>query len=420
MSRKLRLTLLCAVLFVLGIARLGPRYDEHGRFPENNETIRLARSLAFRGQFANPFRLAETGPSAYLSPGCPALLGLVVRLFGTGAEGYYVFQFSAAAAMAAQLALLPVLSETLGIGWCPGILACVIGLIPPLLTFPDWEPSYAGLLIVLATIFWWKFLREPKSSGRSAALFGVIAGILLLTSASAFSVLAVWFAHWLWRSRLSIFRNGGWAALLIPVVMLTPWTVRNYAAFHRFIPFRTAFGLALAVSDNDCAPVGVRQSERNGCLMRESPNHNVEEAQRARALGEAQYNTEKLHEAMRWITTNPRRFASLTLQRVFAFWFPFETSPWRDLTALGRRRERVTIYVMTILSFLGMALLMKFNRAAFSVLASWLVVFPLIYYVVLFEDRYRYPILWATLVSGAYPLCLAARSASVFGRAAKR
>jgi hypothetical protein len=410
MPKKLKIALLFVALFAGGIVRLAPHYDERGRFPEHAEAIHLARSLAFRGEFANPFRLLQTGPSAHSSPAFPAFLALIIRVFGTGAKGNYAFQFAAAAALAAELALLPVLTETMGLGLCPGILACAIGLLPPLLTFPDWEASYAGLLIVLVTILWWTVISKPEPSWSSAVLLGVTAGVLLLTSASAFSVLAVWSVYFAWKFRLD-FRKGRWAALLIPIVMLMPWTVRNYVVFHRVIPFRLALGLELASSFNDCAPVGMRQSEKIGCFAQRSPNHNFEEAQKARALGEAQYNTEKLHEAYRWIAANPRRFISLTVQRIYAFWLPFEVdSPLQQLIIEGRRRERLTIYVMTILSVLGLPLLMKSNRTAGFVLASWLLVFPLIYYLHLFEDRYRYPILWVTLVSGSYPLCLGLRS----------
>jgi hypothetical protein len=409
MRKQLKIALLFVALFGGGIVRLAPHYDERGQFPEHAEAIHLARSLAFRGEFANPFRLLPTGPSAHSSPAFPAFLALIIRVFGTGAKGNYAFQFAAAAALAVELALLPVLTEAMGWGLCPGLLACAIGLLPPLFTFPDWEASYAGLLIVLVTIFWWTFVSRPQPSWSSAVLLGVTAGILLLTSASAFSVLAVWFIYLLWKSQLG-FRKKCWAVVLIPVAMLMPWTVRNYIVFHRVIPFRLALGLELASSYNDCAPVGMRQSEKIGCFGQRSPNHNLEEAQKARALGEAQYNSEKFQEAYRWVVANPGRFSTLTLQRIYAFWFPYETdSPLQQLTIQGRRKERLTIYAMTVLSVLGLPLLMKSNRTASFVVASWLLVFPLIYYLHLFEDRYRYPVLWATLVSGSYPLCLVLR-----------
>jgi len=410
MPKKLRVALLFVVLFVGGIVRLAPHYDPRGRFPEHAEAIHLARSLAFRGEFANPFRLVQTGPSAHSSPAFPAFLALIIRVFGTGAEGNYAFQLAAAAALAAELALLPVLTETMGLGVRPGLLACAIGLLPPLLTFPDWEASYAGLLIVLVTILWWTLISKPEPAWSSAVLLGVTVGILLLTSASAFSVLAVWFTYLLWKFRLG-FTKKCWAVVLIPVAMLMPWVVRNYVVFHRVIPFRLALGLELASSYNDCAPVGMRESEKIGCFGQRSPNYNLGEAQKARALGEAQYDSEKFQQAYHWIVANPRRFSSLTVQRIYAFWFPFEAdSPVQQLIIQGRRRERLTIYVMTILSVLGLPLLMKSNRTVALTLASWLLFFPLIYYLHLFEDRYRYPILWATLVIGSYPLCLGLRS----------
>ena len=408
MSKRIKfVALLC--LFLLGVARLRPHYDAAKGIPDP-ETLRLARSLALDGQFANPFRLAKTGPSAYLSPGFPAFLALLIRIFGTGPAAAYAMQLSAAVACSAQLAILPVLAESLGLGWFCGIIACLIGLLPPILTFPDWEMSYAGLLIVLATILWTIFLKDTRPL-TSSLILGAVSGLLLLTTASAFAVWAAWSAYALWRFRHRILQHHRWAALAIPLAILAPWTARNYVVFHRFAPFRTALGLALSVSNNDCASVGVRQSEASGCLALHSPNFNLEEAERAQAVGEAEYNREKFQQVTSWIAAHPQRFTSLTLQRVLAFWFPFESSsPLRDLQMPGRRKERFTIYVMTALSIPGLIVLWTRNSFAAYVLGSWLVFFPGIYYVALFEDRYRYPILWVTLICGSYALCSAGRT----------
>ena len=412
LSKRAKLALLCLLLFAIGIARLRPNYDGSKQLPLHPEAIHLARSLAFHGQFANPFRLLDTGPSAYLSPGFPAFLALLIHMFGTGAKADYIFCFAAAAATAAELALLPALTSVMGLGSSLGIVACVIGLIPPILTFPEWEPAYAGLLIVLVTILWWLFLTNPEGSWILSVLLGVTAGTLLMTSATAFAVLAVWFGYFLWKFHGDTLRMRRFAvASLITIAMLSPWTVRNYIAFHRFIPFRTALGLALASSDNDCASVGVRESETTGCFGEHSPNHNLKEAAQARVLGEAAYNAAKLHDALQWIVAHPRRFGALTLGRISAFWFPHETnSLLGELTApRGRRRERFIIYLTTILSIFGIASLRKANPAACIVLGSWLLLFPLIYYIALFEDRYRYPVLWVTFILAAHPLCLGAR-----------
>jgi hypothetical protein len=76
LSKFSKLSFLVSVLFEVGLIRLWPHYDANAKFPEHPEAIHLARSLAFHQQFADPFRLVATGPSAYLSRisifSCPA------------------------------------------------------------------------------------------------------------------------------------------------------------------------------------------------------------------------------------------------------------------------------------------------------------------------------------------------------------
>ena len=235
-------------------------------------------------------------------------------------------------------------------------------------------------------------------------LLGVVAGALLLTSATVLPALAFWAAYAGWKFRSDVFRGGRWAAPLIVIAMLAPWTARNYFVFHRFIPLRSALGLALEASENDCAPVGVTQSEDSGCFGQHSPNHNIAEAELARSLGEPEYNALKLRTTMHWIASHPGHFARLTAERTYAFWFPHEGNSLREEfgKASSRRKERLAIYVTTILSIPGLVLLAKAKREAAIILGSWLVFFPPIYYIALYEDRYRYPILWVTFICAGY------------------
>jgi hypothetical protein len=410
--RPSKLAVLIAILFILGLARLWPQYKPTGEFPEHPEAIHLARSLAFHHRYADPFRSAPTGPSAYISPAFPAFLALLVHFFGTGVPANFAFRFSAAVATAAELSLLPLLTKRMGLGLSTGALACFLGLLSPILTFPDWEVSYAALLVVVTTIMFWNFLSDPKPRFLTLALLGFLAGLLLLTSATAFIVLAFWFAYSVWKFRQKSFQQGRWAVVLITAAVLTPWTVRNYIVFHRFIPFRTALGLALEASNNDCALAGAQQTEIAGCFDQHNPNHNMAEAMRATSLGEAEYTSEKLHQTAQWIAGHPRRFTALTGQRIYRFWFPGEANSLREDFSVPttRRRVRLTIYFATLLSIPGFVMLIRRHREAALILASWLVLFPLIYYIALFEDRYRYPVLWVTFVGAAYALCWAGRA----------
>jgi hypothetical protein len=102
-----------------------------------------------------------------------------------------------------------------------------------------------------------------------------------------------------------------------------------------------------------------------------------------------------LRKALAWISSNPRAFASLTGRRFLKYWFPY----------LGSLRYAIPTGVLTILSFAGLAILFRNNRRAAWMLASVLLLYPLVHYVVQFDARYRYPIFWATILLAAYAVC---------------
>ena len=114
--------------------------------------------------------------------------------------------------------------------------------------------------------------------------------------------------------------------------------------------------------------------------------------------GEVRFNQERLQQALNWISSNPRAFASLTGRRFVKFWFPY----------LASLRYAIPTGILTIFSFAGLAMLFRSssqnNRRAAWMLASTLLLYPLVHYFVQFEARYRYPIFWATFLPAAYAM----------------
>ena len=213
----------------------------------------------------------------------------------------------------------------------------------------------------------------------------------------------IWLAF-SWKA--SIFRAHAAALVLLPALIVSPWIVRNYLVFHKVIFIRDNLGLELAVSNNDCAAFSLRANLDSGCFQKFHPNGGVAEASKVLALGEARYNEVRLHEAALWIAGNPGRFLSLCAQRFQAFWVPHEGETVATLPP-GRKRERLCVYLMTFLSIIGLCLAARRDPASAAVCAIWLAVFPVVYYLVQYEDRYRYPIMWVTLLLGVLPFSLA-------------
>jgi len=71
--------------------------------------------------------------------------------------------------------------------------------------------------------------------------------------------------------------------------------------------------------------------------------------------------------------------------------------------------ERFVIYLMTSLSTVGLVILFRRDFKSAVVCVSCLAVFPVIYYFVQYQDRYRYPLMWLTFLLGALPISIFVR-----------
>jgi hypothetical protein len=185
------------------------------------------------------------------------------------------------------------------------------------------------------------------------------------------------------------------AALLV----VSPWIIRNYVRFGTFIFVRDNLGLELYTGNNDCAAADLKANIRSGCHAQTHPNPTAAIAAQLATAGELPFYRAKLREALDWISTHRAAFLRLTVQRFRLFWFP-------DADRIG---ESVLVWVITLLSFPGVFLVARENRCAACVMATAWLLFPLIYYLVPFEPRYRYPIYWTSLLPAGYALSAAFR-----------
>lgn len=361
------------------------------------ESLELGNSIALKRSFSDPFAPMPTGPSAHVAPGYPALVALIIKIFGTGPDGDFALGMVTKTVLAVQLALLPFLAENLGMHWLTGTIAAVAWLVAgfPLL---HWENDLAGLLIVMLAFPMYKALCQELTAAGIAGS-GMLWGVLLLITPTPLPVLCAWLVC----LRLGSLRSWRQVCLLaiIPVVVVLPWLARNYHVFHKPVFLRDNLGLELAVSNNPCASFsGALNRDQSSCFGNTHPNESYEEALRVRMLGEPAYNQVRRHEAMSWIKNNSDRFLALTAERTGAFWFPNGTGNPLQPGPLSTS-EWIT-YAFTLLSIPGLVLLWRNSRQAAIVFGLWLTLFPLVYYLVQFSPRYRHPILWATLLPGSY------------------
>lgn len=371
-----------------------PRFSD---LAKGAEISRVALSVARDGSFANPFYPLPTGYTAHTAPVYVLLYAGVAKVFGIGWLGSRVLWALNIGFLALQLALLPVLSDRLGLGAAPGAMAAALGVIvQPYRVLPEWDSLFTGGLLIVLCIMTIRYFKAPGDWRRSL-LFGTLWGVAVLTNPESVLLLFAWAQvasiensrELLSRVRRSMVWVVAGAALAC-----LPWFIRNYQQFHSVFFVRDNLGIELYASNNPCARPTTLENIVSGCHAKTHPNSNAALDVEVIQKGEVQFNRDLLQNALAWMAAHPRDFALLTARRFMRFWFPY----------LGGFRYAIPMGALTVLSVFGLAGMYRENRIAALLFASTLLVYPLIHYLVQFEARYRYPIFWATLIPGAWAL----------------
>jgi len=348
----------------------------------------VALTLAQHGFYGNPFPLtAATGPTAFVPPLYPLFLSLLVRIFG---DPNYLLPVTAITCLIYGLhaALLPRLGEALLGSRLAGVWASVTCIVAPvLLWFPHWDVLYTATGLMLFTLLALRL--ETTGRWTLPAVCGVIAGMLaLLNPASLLVSLPVVILARLGRARkatvLALFLSG-------VLITIAPWLARNYLVVH-MLSLKNNFGITFYASNNDCTEPSLKASLDSGCHAAHHPFGSVAEALQARAMGEAAYDRSRLALALDWVNHHRPGFARLTMLRVFQFWLPS--------TAYGA--YAVSCWLITLGSVWGLFFLRRRRVWFFRLCLAVFAVYPLAYYLVVSDPRYRYPILWLSLLSYGY------------------
>jgi 4-amino-4-deoxy-L-arabinose transferase-like glycosyltransferase len=375
--------------FLLQVATIGAFHEYRTRPGDDNfefgwEMGRVGRSIALGQGFSSPYD-GNTGPTAWEPPLYPYLIGGVFKIFGiyTQASAWVLLSINS---LFAALTCVPIFLiahrifgqrvavwSAYGWGLCPYVWYWSVRWI--------WDTTFTPLVLACIFLLALELQEWPDWSGW--ALFGALYGIGALGNPTMLAFLP-FCGLWIWRQR---YRRGlsslGGIALssVVFFLVLTPWLVRNYEVFGRFVFLRDDFGLQVRLGNGPYA---------DGMLMPYlQPNLNTLELEKFQHMGELAYSNACKKLAFDWIQAHPGRFAVISLKRCFYYWngVPKPTS------SVAPVDFRTAPFLATsVLALWGLGRALRQKRPGAWLFAGLVLTYPTVYYFVFPHARYRHPI----------------------------
>jgi hypothetical protein len=396
------------------IAKIAP--GALGVVPFQQETGNIAYALAQGKGFSNVFR-TETGPTAWLAPVYPLIVAATFKLFGVFTARAFLacVALNILFSLAACVPIFFVGKRVGGLGVAAGA-AWLWAVFPTGVMMPFewiWDTSLSTLLAAL--LLWATLELAELERWLDWAVYGVLWGLALMTN-PALGLLLPFLLGWAalrGRGESSMrWKRAGLAAGLA-ILCCLPWTVRNYVAFHRFIPVRSNLPFELWLGNNDIFDEHARGGRRS--ITR------TEEARRYAQLGETGYMAEKWELATSFIAAHPRLELQLAGRKFVDFWMGTESpvKNFRDTDSWLIRGILLSSFLTAVGALCGVVVLLVETKkitqrrrvrgagaetdesideaeevASLPVLplAVFPLVFPCLYYLTHADLRYRHPI----------------------------
>src|SRR5579863_2722475 len=244
-----------------------------------------------------------------------------------------------------------------------------------------WDTTFTPL--ILSLIFLTALEMQEWVGIRGWILFGMLWGVGALANPAMLAFLP-FCGLWIWRQRFKCGLPSLAGVALSSVIffaVLSPWLIRNYQAFGRFVFIRDDFGFEVRLGNWKSA---------DGMLMAYlQPSQNKLEFAKFQQMGEVAYAADCKRLAFEWIREDPVRFAIVSLKRFFYYW----NGVPRETGSLSPIDFRTSLFLATsVISLWGLGRAVRKKMPGAWLFAGLILTYPTVYYFVFPHARYRHPI----------------------------
>jgi 4-amino-4-deoxy-L-arabinose transferase-like glycosyltransferase len=353
----------------------------------------VGRALASGHGFSSPY-YPWSGPTAMQPPLYPALLSVVFRIFGvyTLTSAFVILSLNS---LMSSLICIPIyFSAKFSIGQRAAFITAAVWAFYPFAIYfaadRVWDYSLTGLLFttsfcIAQRIYAW-------SNPFAWIGWGALAGLTALSNPATLGTLPFLLLLALWQVRHSgrpwLLKGVFTVATL--VIVLLPWTIRNYKALGILCPVRDNFWLEFYDDNGGDASLDPNFAH---------PNSNPVEMQKWLSMGESNFLIEKHQLAIDFMRNHPGFVVRKTIRRFFYYWTGFWSLSSKELHEQPYELGNI-FYVcsITFLMLCGIRSLWRVDRTAVLPYLVLICIFPPTYYVTHPLMDYRQPIEPAIIV----------------------
>ncbi len=281
----------------------------------------------------------------------------------------------------------------------------LIAFYPPFIYYiTKFVPTTISLFLIALVAY--LFINSKSKNFLYYLLCGIILGITILCEPVAFvlyPVILVWF---FFDKRINFFQIC--LIIFISILVLLPWTLRNYKVHQTFVPVTTQFSINFWIGNNpkatgtDFYKIASIQTDEYILMTQTLPANIQDSLNRISEIERARFY---LQQGKDFVLHNPFKFLRLLIKKFFYYWW---FAPSSEYTSKDLQKYRILIYIfyvpVLIMGWVGLLLSIKDHKPVLFIFLSIIFISTLYIFTHVGLIRYRMPVELFLLMFSAYAI----------------
>jgi 4-amino-4-deoxy-L-arabinose transferase-like glycosyltransferase len=378
--------------FLIRLAFLLGTYQGNQSIPYFEDVgiaINLLDGIGYAYHFSMIVPDIPTRPTAAKPPVYPLLVSLVFLAFGMKNFFALFIVHAFLSALTCSLLFLAIARFSLPVAAIAGV---ALAIYLPFIHHAVSVPESTTLTLFLISLFSFQLMGLHAIFKQSKwILAGVVSGLLALTEPVTipFLFLSFFYISYVTFSRWGKISKELLIAMVIFTAVITPWTIRNYITFKRFVFIKSNFGAFLK---DGLHHAGIRLPQADRLALRQQVE-GMDEVSEDRAVKKAMLS---------WMAENPMRFIRLLPKNFLQFWW--ETEAYKNNYTIKYIVGRKIPYMLLLIFSVPAMLWRLIQTGQNTKLSLYLNVYHNMMFILIFTYTIVYTLIGAFLLRYHFPV----------------